>query len=312
MRKLTVFLVVLMVVSMQVVPVGICFAWPSSDFYEEADNIFDDWHVCRTNACGEDGFLQIKKTKTGGEFRPLIPYESLGKYIDTAYRLGEQFADKYPDRHQRAERIFKYVRDRVQYTPDIDQWDRKEYAQNADEVANIIQKDGIAYGDCEESAILLAVMYQGAGYRSAIVVCPNHTAALLHLPDYEKASEQFRLDGEPGWIWLEATGKTNPFGWFPKGQVEEPILGREIFPDEHIDLWQPPEKEEVPPTPTPPPTPPPPPTPTPPPTPPPRPMPTPTPPATGGGPNPISIILPVIVVLAPVGIIFLLRRRRSA
>jgi len=337
MRKLMVFLVVLMVVSLQVVPVGICFAWPSSDFYEEDDHIFDDWHVCRTNAYGEEGFLEVKKPGTEYKFRPLIPYESLGEYVDTAYRLGEQFADKYPDRHQRAKKIFEYVQESVQFTPDIDQWDIKEYAQNADEVASIIQEDGRAHGDCEEFAVLLAVVYQGAGYRSALAVWPGHSGALLHLPGYEGANQVFELNGEPGWIWLEATGKTNPFGWYPVGQAKKPVLLHEMS-DKHLPLWQPPEKEELPPTPTPTPAPPPvptptptptptpppaptpapapppppAPTPTPPPAPAPTPTPTPMPPRTGGGPNPISILLPVIIVLAPVGVIILLRRKRSA
>jgi len=308
-RKLVVFLVILVVVSIQVMPVCVCFAWPSGDFYEESDNIFDDWHVCRTDAYGENGFVQVKQTETGNVFRPLIPFESLGEYTDTAYRLGEQFADKYPDRYQRAKKIFEYVRDRVQYTPDIEQWDMREYAQNADELTNILQKDGLAYGDCEEFAILLSVVYRGAGYRSALVIWPGHSAALLHLPGYEGANQVFNLNGESGWIWLEATGKTNPFGWYPVGMAKKPILAHEIS-DEHLPLWQPPDKEELPPTPTP--TPIPAPTLTPAPTQTPTPTPIPTPPQTGGGPNPVSIILPVIVVLAPIVIIFLLRRRRSA
>lgn len=243
MSKLRFFLVLFTVVLVPVTSVSVCFAQPSSNFYQEDGNIFDDWHVCRTDACGENGFLQIKETETGAEFRPLIPFESVGEYTDTAYEMGEQFVKKYPDRNQRAEKIFEYVRDRVQYTPDIDQWDMNDYAQNADEVANIIQKEGLAYGDCEEFAILLAVMYQGAGFRSAIIICPGHSAILLHLPGYEGANQVFSLEGEAGWIWAEATGNTNPFGWFPEGQVEEPILGYEISSEEHIPLWQPPEEE---------------------------------------------------------------------
>ncbi|GAH45380.1 unnamed protein product, partial [marine sediment metagenome] len=75
--------------------------------------------------------------------------------------------DKYPGRFQRAEAVFRFVRDRVKYTPDIDQFDYEEFAQNADELASSIDQNGVGYGDCEDSAVLLAVMYKGAGFRSA-------------------------------------------------------------------------------------------------------------------------------------------------
>ena len=252
MRKLTVFLVVLVVVLVQVLPVSACFAWPSSDFYEEDGDIFDDWRVCRTSSIGEEGYLQEIYTDEGwppASFWPALAFESLGEYIDTAYKLGEQFADKYPDYHQRAEKIFEYVRDRIQYTPDIDWWHMGEYAQNADEVANTIQESGIAYADCEEFATLLAVMYLGAGYRSAIVDCPRHVGVVVYLPDYQRANVVFELYGEPGWIWAEATAKTNPFGWFPQGQLEGTLLVYEISSEEHLDLCQPPDEEELPPEP---------------------------------------------------------------
>jgi len=113
----------------------------------------------------------------------------------------------------------------------------------------------MARGDCEEFAILLAVIYQGAGYRSAVAFSPGHAAALLYLPGYQGANQIFALDGEPGWIWLEATGSTNRFGWFPVGQVERPILAYELSPDEHLPLWQPPDEDVPPPDPDPEPTP---------------------------------------------------------
>ena len=49
----------------------------------------------------------------------------------------------------------------------------------------------------------------------------------------------FTLNGTQGWIWLEATGNNNPFGWFPQGEVIEPILGYELSPDEHLPLHKP-------------------------------------------------------------------------
>jgi len=246
MRKLTILLIIFTIVLIQIVTVYVCFAWSSSNLYQEGDDIFDDWQVCRTRIGGEDGFLQVINIGTEARplwtFQPVIAFESLGEYVDTAYRYGEQAADEYPDDYQRAEKIFYFVRDRVTYRPDIDQFGFDEFAQNADELANTIDEKGIAYGDCEDVAILLAVMYKGAGYRSAIVLCPGHAGAMVYLPDYKKA-RSFELNGESGWVWAEATGKTNPFGWFPEGQIEGPCMGQEVSA-ESIPLWQPPDEKE--------------------------------------------------------------------
>jgi len=199
-------------------------ATPSDDFREINGEVFDDWGIYRTRAVGEDGFYQITETT----FRPVIVFESLGENADLAYSLGEQIADKYPDQLQRAEAIFHFVRDRVKYTPDIDQFDYEEFALNADELATTIDQNGVGYGDCEDSAVLLAVMYKGAGYRSAIVLGPGHTAALVYLPDYKKATAVFELEGEPGWVWAEATGKNNPLGWVSKEFINVELVAYEI------------------------------------------------------------------------------------
>ena len=207
---------------------GHVLADPSDGFNEANEDVFDDWDIARTRAFGEDGFYQITETT----FRPVIVFESLGEYADEAYRLGEQFAEKYPDPLQRAEKIFYFVRDRVNYTSDIDQAINgikyEEFAFNADELAAAIDQNGVGYGDCEDSAVLLAVMYKAAGYRSAIVVGPGHTAALVYLPDYEKAPMVLELDGEPGWLWAEATGRNNPLGWTAKDFIGVELATYEI------------------------------------------------------------------------------------
>jgi len=58
-----------------------------------------------------------------------------------------------------------------------------EFAQNADELATIIAQNRVGYGDCEDSAVLLAVMYKGAGFRSAIAIGSGHTAAAEAIKD---------------------------------------------------------------------------------------------------------------------------------
>jgi hypothetical protein len=206
------------------VTAGYAWASPSESFSEINGDVFDDWEICRTRAFGEDGFYELTETT----FRPVIAFESLGENADQAYRLGEQFADEYPDPIQRAEAIFSFVRDRVRYTTDIDQFGHEEFAQNADELAAIIEGGRAGYGDCEDSAVLLAVMYKGAGYRSAIVIGEEHTAAMVYLPDYDKAPVIFEVNGEPGWVWAEATGRNNPLGWTSKEYLDVKLAAYEI------------------------------------------------------------------------------------
>ena len=200
----------------------------SEQFFRDGDEIYDDWGIFRTRGHGSDGFLGV--TSTG--FDPLLVYEGMGGDADLAWRAGEEFVRKYPDKYQRAEKIFYFVRDRVRYTSDSDQFGTGEFAQNADEMARTLNKDGRADGDCEDSSVLLAVLYKAAGYRSAIVLMPGHVATLVHLPGYSKAPRNVSLDGEDGWIWAEATGSTNRFGWVPTSFSEEEMFAREVNIDQ--------------------------------------------------------------------------------
>jgi transglutaminase-like putative cysteine protease len=224
MNRATVLLGLIAILFAGLATAGYASASPSEGFHEVNGDVFDDWEICRTRAFGEDGFFQLSETA----FRPVIVFESLGENTALAYSLGEQIATKYPDRLQRAEAVFSLVRDGVRYTSDIDQFDHEEFALNADELATSIDKNGVGYGDCEDSAVLLAVMYKGAGYRSAIVVGSEHTAALVYLPDYDKATAFFKLEGEPGWVWAEATGKNNHLGWVPKEFIDVKLAAYEI------------------------------------------------------------------------------------
>ena len=224
MKRARVLLGLIVVLLAAVATAGYASAFPSEGFYERGGHIFDDWEICRTRAFGEDGFYQI--TEIG--FRPVIAFQSLGEQADLAYSLGEQMAAKYPDLVRRAEAVFYFVRDGVEYTPDIDQNGNGEFAQNADELATAIVEDGIGYADCEDMAVLLAVMYKAAGLRSAIVLVQEHTAVLVYLPEYNKATAVFELEGETGWVWAEATGRNNPLGWAPKQYLNDRIAAYEI------------------------------------------------------------------------------------
>ncbi len=207
---------------------SVCFATASKNFIKKDHEIFDQWWICRTNTVGEHGFFQISQQG----FRPVIVFESLGKHADIAYRMGKELAQRYPDPYQRAEKIFQFVRDKVRYVSDMDQFNYPEFAQNADELARTIKEKGFALGDCEDMAILLAVMYKGAGYRSAIVLAPGHAATLVYLPGYRKANIPLTFNGERGWIWAEATGKNNYLGWMPERFLGKKVLGYEISAEE--------------------------------------------------------------------------------
>jgi len=224
MKRAKVLLGLMAVLLAGVATAGYAYAYPSEAFYEIGSDVFDDFDISRTRAFGEDGFYQI--TETG--FRPVIAFQSLGEEADLAYSLGEQIASKYPDPVRRAEAVFHFVRYRVEYTPDVEQTGDEEFAQNADELAIAIVEDGIGYGDCEDMAVLLAVMYKAAGFRSAIALVPEHTAVLVYLPEYSKATAVFELEGEPGWVWAEATGRNNPLGWAPKQYLNDRIAAYEI------------------------------------------------------------------------------------
>jgi len=240
MNRVTVILSLVLLLVAGLAGSSYVLATSSSDFNEVGGEVFDDWGVCRTSAVGANGFYQVSRTS----FRPVIAFESLGEEAALAYRLGEQTAGEHSDRLKRAQAIFRFVRDRVEYLPDIDQFQYEEFAQNADELAAIVDRDGIGYGDCEDSAVLLAVMYRGAGYRSAIAIGEGHTAALVHLPEYDKAAVVFELEGEPGWVWAEATGKTNYLGWVPKEFVNVELAAYEVG-EEAITLTAPTEAAAV-------------------------------------------------------------------
>lgn len=218
-RHLRIILLFPILILLVILPAS-TLAVSSTNFYQQGSEIFDDWDLCRTRAMGEDGFFQVYSET---EFCPIITGESLGENVDKAYRNGQQFAEDYPDIHQRAEKIFAFARDKIRYTSDADQFGFQEFAQNADELASVIKDKGFASGDCEDYAILLAVMYKGAGLRSAIVVASDHAAALVYLPEYNKANQILSINDESGWVWAEATGGNNPLGWMPARYMGEKL-----------------------------------------------------------------------------------------
>lgn len=198
-----------------------------SGFHPRDGEVFDDWDFCRTRCWGDDGFFQFVDTR----FRPAIAFESLGELKETAWTVGERLAGRYSG-NELAEQIFRYCRDHVTYTSDRIQFGYDEYARNADEVAWEIESRGFSSGDCEDYAVLLATMFYAAGFRSAVVLAPEHAAALVHLPGYP-ANTTWKFKGVEGWVWAEATARKNPLGWTPPRCVRSDLLAYELG-DENV------------------------------------------------------------------------------
>jgi len=202
-----------------------------SQFYKRDSEVYDFRGICRTRAEGEDGYFQIMPIG----FRPVIILENLGRDDSLACKWGKEFLARYPENKYRARKIFEFVKNKVGYTNDIEQFGYREFAQNADELAHSIQR-GSARGDCEDYAILLATLYKMAGYRSAIALIPGHAAALVYLPGYRKSNVSMELGGEQGWIWAEGTGKNNYLGWAPPKALTSLVIAYEIKEGEEISL----------------------------------------------------------------------------
>lgn len=203
---------------------AVALATVSDSFFRSSGHIYDDWGIFRTRASGPKGFLSI--TNTG--FDPIIAYESLAGNTSLAWQAGKSLSEQYKDRDRLAEEIFYYVRDRITYTSDLDQFGVDEFAQNADELMATILEKRRANGDCEDSAVLLAVLFKAAGFRSAMVLMPGHVATLVYMPEYRKAPRKLTLGNEDGWVWAEATGATNKFGWVPRSLASESMVASEV------------------------------------------------------------------------------------
>jgi hypothetical protein len=184
---------------------------PPSFTYESGD-WYDAWGITRTYAEGRYGYL------------PQLLAETIGDNREEAYSIGQRLRDNYSDRNTLATKVMRYVQTWVEYGYDsdnvfMDGVSQEEWAWNADELAHSFDASTgqVAVGDCEDMAFLGATIYEGAGFETAIVDAPEHVALLIWLPDFQNANQYWDLDDGrgSGWIWVEATGSTNPLGWTP-------------------------------------------------------------------------------------------------
>jgi hypothetical protein len=186
---------------------------PSSSFIIQDGDWYDNWGIDRNYYGGSSGYL------------PNLAFETLSENKELAYSIGQQFQDQYPSGVERATAILKYVQTWTEYGYDSDNVFRSglaqdEWAWNADEMAHAFnQTTGVkAVGDCEDMAFLCGTIYEGAGFDAAIVDAPDHVALLIWLPEFSNADYYWDLpndDRDAGWIWVEATGSSNPLGWTP-------------------------------------------------------------------------------------------------
>ena len=213
----------------------------SSEFIREGNDPYswyDDWGIFRTNYEGSNGFI------------PHLADETLGQYKGTAYELGVGFQENYPSRIERAVAILKYVQRWTEYGYDEDNvvvegYPQPEWAWNADEMKDAFNEvTGVtAIGDCEDMAFLCGTIYVAAGIEAAIVDAPEHCALVIWLPEYSNADKYWDLpndEREAGWIWVEATGESNPIGWTPPdfeygGWTAYPIGDLDFLPERQPD-----------------------------------------------------------------------------
>jgi len=185
---------------------------PASSFSQQNGDWYDNFGIDRNYYASPDGYL------------PNIAPETLGENKEIAYSLGERFQDNYQSMTDRAVAILKYVQTWTEYGYDSDNVVRdgiaqEEWAWNADEMAHAFdQTTGVkAIGDCEDLAFLCGTIYVGAGFDAAVVDAIDHVALLIWLPEFSNADYYWDInDGRgAGWIWVEATGSSNPLGWTP-------------------------------------------------------------------------------------------------
>jgi hypothetical protein len=188
-------------------------AFPSATFSQTNGDWYDSFGIDRNNYGGSNGYL------------PNLASETLWSNKELAYSIGESLRNMHGDKVETAKAILQYVQTWTVYGYDNenvfrDNVAQDEWAWNADEMSHAFNEEtGVkATGDCEDLSFLCATIYTGAGIDAAVVDAPGHVACLIFLPEYQNANQYWELTNDnhgSGWIWVEATGKSNPLGWTP-------------------------------------------------------------------------------------------------
>jgi hypothetical protein len=237
MKHIRYFILLLLLSTLAVALTKTTSGFPASSFTQRNGDWYDNWGIDRNDA-GINGQLP--------GYLPNIASETLGENKELAYSIGQQFLSEYQSETDRAVAILKYVQTWTYYGYDSDNFFRNgvaqdEWAQNADEFAHAFnQSTGVkAVGDCEDMAFLCGTIYVGAGFDAAVIDATDHAALLIWLPEFPNANSYWDLpndDRDAGWIWVEATGSSNPLGWTPPdfengGWTAYPISSLEFIPE---------------------------------------------------------------------------------
>lgn len=96
--------------------------------------------------------------------------------------------------------LYYYVKNNINYLSDP----KKEYIQHPEETL-------IGAGDCEDQAILLAMLAKSIGIEARIAIIPGHAYTQVYYPEAPR-----KYKGKDGWISLDPTCEPCIFGEAPK------------------------------------------------------------------------------------------------
>ena len=104
-----------------------------------------------------------------------------------------------------AKAFYYFVRDEIRYIPDPDQ-----------QIIEVPERTLLSgSSDCENEAILLAIMLKSVGIKSRIVLVERHAYVQVYLED---AARTYKMDDD--WVGLDPTCKYCEFGEVPPGDLK--------------------------------------------------------------------------------------------
>lgn len=141
----------------------------------------------------------------------------MGKCISCFIAPSDDIVEYYAKKLRTPERMYLFVRDRLVYTPE----EQIDYWATPRSVLLNMDKNGNAYGDCDDASILLSSLLWNRGYKNKIVLAelPNKggffkSVGHMYVILSKKNGQEVKLD---------PTCKKCKFGQFPV--VDETIIG---------------------------------------------------------------------------------------
>ena len=152
----------------------------------------------------------------------LVGLVRVGKNDANIRNTVEMVLANIPEKNWQAEieAIFKFVKDNVRYTRDIE---GVEFVKNPVLMLKDIQRGmyGSAQGDCDCMSTFLATLLESAGYRAKFVIVrtsgnPYKTYNHIYVKAFDPKTSR--------WIPLDATMKEKPFGWEPESLAKKEYI----------------------------------------------------------------------------------------